>query len=1107
MKSSRSLPTCLALLAATCALAAPAKGPRRGQPAKPRGNQATLTIDAGGLRPDSSRLFAVYQGDRCVKIGRIGPPTVLPPGKYDVKVGFTSGWMSEAVELLPKSKLRVATGLFRFRDLTPKGSPTAVPQKLYRDDLYLTTGYRGMTARLFPGTYTVRYHLPSDNRPARSLRQWWMVGPFPGFSKQDQALVTPYPPEKQPPARLRQGFTVRGQKHAWQRVGGGLTMDLRQGKKLQGIAYLATEIPSESEREVELAFVHRDAIKVWVNGKLLKALVPTRSYLESRTETHPTLRKGTNVVLVKTFVRAYASWPFTAILEDWHSYQVAVEDDGGTRAAAASQSASATTTVAKPLPPVQGIKGIVFCQVPNLPNGVSGLHYEQFRIVRRPTKARICSLIPASPTGKFTDLTSKHFVAAMQPDLSYDGTKIVFTARKTSAQTDHWNVHEMNLDGSGLRQITRGLKDCLDPHYLPCGRIVFSSNCADFRDEYDRDVPPLLHTCNPDGSDVEKISFNLSSDTASIVLHDGRILFTSWQHHGDHQGVAGNFAFCAINPDGTGFNLFTGNAGPLSKTKSYAQQLTDGRVVFIETAGHRHYNAGILTAVHPRKPLTTRQILTPGVHYNGINTGGRYASPYPLPDGGMLVAYSPGRATASLQTDPAEEIHLGIYQFGFQAGRPARLLFDDPNAQDFDPIAIYARPKPPIIPRMVNPKKKTGVMTCVNAYLNDRPRQTKRVVVGELPPAKPGELKWVRVAEGFGIHDKDPRKYRRFIIDLLQMSFGSSKNGGSNFEQKKILGYAPIEPDGSFSVEVPADTVLSLQTCDANYMATNTQLTWTWVRPGETRLCVGCHESREMALPNLDCKALARTPSFVAPPPEKRRAIDFRRDIMPVIETRCSSAKCHGLPAKAGGLDLRKGFELVFHRSGNRGRKLNGAFFNHAYESLLQAPLNRVGTLVMPGAARYSPLIWRLYGKKLAHTDGRNPYKKPCKQMPPGKPLPDPEKRLFVEWIDLGAQWDNIIGDDDLPGYDADESRKMAKAAQELVSKPIPHGEKAFKVRCFECHDARRMAGLRNYSPAKVPAMVKRMSAKRRTWIHDSEIPLIIEHIRDVCLKPARKKR
>ena len=52
------------------------------------------------------------------------------------------------------------------------------------------------------------------------------------------------------------------------------------------------------------------------------------------------------------------------------------------------------------------------------------------------------------------------------------------------------------------------------------------------------------------------------------------MLFTSWQHHGNHQGEAGNLALCTMAPDGTGFGLFCRNSSPMSLTKSYAQQLT-----------------------------------------------------------------------------------------------------------------------------------------------------------------------------------------------------------------------------------------------------------------------------------------------------------------------------------------------------------------------------------------------------------------------------------------------------------------------------------------------------------------------------------------------------
>ena len=1087
---------------------APKKPPARKPPAKkPPAKQVTgITIDPSGLRKDSSRLFAIYRGQQCLKYNAIiGQKIPLAPGEYDVKVGFLSGWVTHKATVKPGQLTVIPTGLFQFRSLTPPDLPSAIPQKLYHGDTYLVTGYQGQTARLLPGTYTVRHRAPADETPAEVLRSWRAVGPFRSKYVRGRELANVFPPEQTPVPDFSKAYTVNKTPYAWKQVGGRPEGNVWDGSKGSGVFYLATEIDSGAERGVQLTFMPRGGAKVWLNGKVIKTVPPLSNYRQRRIEVFPTLRKGKNVLFIKTFASQYGAWPLRVLVERWHTYQVTVATGPGRPKATPSQP---TATSRPPLPPpVKGIKGIVFCQAPNLPNGRSGLHYELFRIVRRPPKARISTLIPAAPNGKLADLTSKHFASAIYPDLSYDGKKIIFSGKKTTQRDDKWQVWEMNLDGSGLRQVTKEPGDCYDPYYLPSGKILFSCTKVGFRDEYDRDVPPILHTCNADGSDVQQISFNLSSDTASVMLDDGRVLFTSWQHHGDHQGVAGNFALCTIMADGTGFNLFCGNRNLMSKTKSFSQQLLDGRVIVVETGGHRHYNAGYLTSVHPRKPLKTRKFLTPEVELNGANLGGRFASPYPLPDGGMLVSYSPGRGTALLYEQPSEEIHLGVYRFDFASGRAGRLIFDDPNAQDFDAIAIYSRPVPPDVPSMVVPGKKTGVMCCVNAYLSDRPKQTKRVVVGELPPADPGRIKAVRVVEGFGVHDTDRSKHRSTVIDMLQMSFGSNSNGGSNFEQKRIIGYAPAEPDGSFNIEVPADTVISLQTLDSDGMAIETQLTWTWVRPGETRMCVGCHEDREQALPNLDCLAMRKPPHKVIAPPDRRRTLDFRRDIMPIIEKNCSMPACHGAETKAGGLDLRKGFELVFHRTGCRGRKINAAFFNQAYESLLQAPPSRIGTLVVPCAARHSPLIWRLYGKKLGWSDQRNPYKKAIRPMPPGKPLSDADKKRFVEWVDLGAQWDNIVAEDDLPGYDAAASAKMAKAANAMLSQPILDPEKAFTVRCFECHDYRRNDMMKKKRPDEIPATVQRMVAKRKGWVKEPEIPLIVQYIQKTyCKAPTPKK-
>jgi hypothetical protein len=68
--------------------------------------------------------------------------------------------------------------------------------------------------------------------------------------------------------------------------------------------------------------------------------------------------------------------------------------------------------------------------------------------------------------------------------------------------------------------------------------------------------------------------------------------------------------------------------------------------------------------------------------------------------------------------------------------------------------------------------------------------------------------------------------------------------GETDFEPTQILGYAPIDPDGSFKLNVPADTPIALSVIDEQGRAFQTHTNWIQVRPGERRTCDGCHSPR-----------------------------------------------------------------------------------------------------------------------------------------------------------------------------------------------------------------------------------------------------------------------
>ena len=68
--------------------------------------------------------------------------------------------------------------------------------------------------------------------------------------------------------------------------------------------------------------------------------------------------------------------------------------------------------------------------------------------------------------------------------------------------------------------------------------------------------------------------------------------------------------------------------------------------------------------------------------------------------------------------------------------------------------------------------------------------------------------------------------------------------GETEFEMQQVLGYAPIEPDGSFKLNIPADTPIALSVVDSTGRGFQTHTNWIQVRPGERRTCDGCHSPR-----------------------------------------------------------------------------------------------------------------------------------------------------------------------------------------------------------------------------------------------------------------------
>jgi hypothetical protein len=343
----------------------------------------------------------------------------------------------------------------------------------------------------------------------------------------------------------------------------------------------------------------------------------------------------------------------------------------------------------------------------------------------------------------------------------------------------------------------------------------------------------------------------------------------------------------------------------------------------------------------------------------------------------------------------------GLYRLDPRSGQ-AGLVYDDPEFHDFHARALVARPQPDGRSSVVNEEYPTGQLYCLNAYMTDSAGQ---------PHQRAGMIRRLRVVEGVptAVGAGSTRGPGPPPTGLA----GWTANGMPPVMQKRLLGDVPVEEDGSFQIEVPADTPVQLQTLDEQGMALRS-CGWIWVKHREPRGCIGCHEDPELTPENRFVQAVQRPAVKLTLPPDRRRTVDFRRDVMPIIQAKCS--RCHDGGGRAPALtgELVGGFnrayvDLLEREEGDGGEQsaVSGG----------QSALNRVvGKYVHPGQARTSPLIWRLYGRNTSRPwDASYDPQQRYAGHPPteAEQLTEDEKATFVEWIDLGALWDGIPGADE----------------------------------------------------------------------------------------------
>lgn len=606
-------------------------------------------------------------------------------------------------------------------------------------------------------------------------------------------------------------------------------------------------------------------------------------------------------------------------------------------------------------------------------------------------------IVRLDPDGTLHVLTPG-FHSACEPDVSFDGKRFLFAGKRTPQEP--WNIYEMAIDGSGVRQITRGLGDCRYPGYLstqyvitatePWYQITFVCTGQGWVNEAGGGPAAALYSCRLDGSEVKRLTYNLSSDYDPVIMWDGRLLYASWQRASLEHGLRGRIRIFGINTDGSDYAAYV---APVGRQIQHMPCTTPtGLAVFVQCDRALWDGAGTLAAVETRRPLKTYRPLT-------AEADGLFHSPAPLPDGRLLVAWRPADGTRS----------HGLYCLDL-TWRRAALVFDDPAFHDFHAKAVFRRDEPDGRSSVVDESVPHGVLYCLNVYLSD-------LNAKQQPWVRPGVPLRVRVVEGMA---------RTKAASPGTREAAAPEPPWPALAPRRVLGEVPIQKDGSFVLEVPANTPLELQILDETGMSLR-RCGWIWARSRFNQGCIGCHEDPELSPENVMTDALRRwamrggayadedieaqrKKSGGAPagprrelssrPGAARPAVDFRRDLVPVIAAKC--AGCHDPQGSPPRLELPQAASA----------EAADAAARRVYTALMAregSPAeNPWGKYVHPGRARTSPLVWHLVGRNTSRPWDQPWPQRPVKPIEPGRlpPLTDAERQRFIEWIDLGAPWE-----------------------------------------------------------------------------------------------------
>jgi hypothetical protein len=473
----------------------------------------------------------------------------------------------------------------------------------------------------------------------------------------------------------------------------------------------------------------------------------------------------------------------------------------------------------------------------------------------------------------------------------------------TDPKQPTWKIYQYDAATKIVTQLTNDditSGHDVGAHYLPDGRIVFASTrqlatqsilLNEGRPQYQavtdnrQQAIFLLHVMNADGTGMHQISFNTNHDFAPSVLASGQIVFSRWEV----TNGADRISLYRCNPDGSGLALYYGAnshatganiAGTNDNVVQFlsARERADGRLIAIDRPFLGTQQGGDTLLIDAQHFVENRQSASPGAAPAGpgqvsatplgVTTdaglpsqGGRFYSAYPLYDGTnrMLVSWSPCLVLDSSVTPPGATVctsanssgatvqvappQYTVWLYDFGSGSLAPLLAAEAGTMIVEPVILQKRSPAPTFIADFKPANAAsqnlvnatvGILDIASVYDVDGVDTANPSIVKVSDPADAAfyarPYRFIRIEKAVEIPSEKVRK-----ID-------ASAFGPAGMGMREILGYAPIQPDGSVQIQVPANVPFTIDILDLNARRITARHTsWLQLLPGETKACNGCH--------------------------------------------------------------------------------------------------------------------------------------------------------------------------------------------------------------------------------------------------------------------------